>query len=84
MPHELFELIELADGEIVLQRADDAESEPLFRIQISDEILHADSTKGELAKAMIEAAMELVQQERIEVEEVDFETLTPDADDPIH
>ncbi len=84
MSHELFELIELADGEIVLQRADDAESEPLFRIQISDEILHADRTKGEMAKVMIEAAMELVQQERVEVEEVDFETLTPDDDDPIH
>lgn len=84
MPHELFELIELADGEIVLQRADDADSEPLFRIQISDEILHSESSKGEMAKAMIEAAMELVQELKVEVEEIDFESLERGDEDSVH
>lgn len=58
MPAALLEIIDLGDGEIVLQRADD-DSEPLVVIQFSEEsqIYLADSGL-EVAKAMIQAGIQ--------------------------
>lgn len=57
MPTSFLEIIELGDGEIVLQRTDD-ESEPLVRIRFSDEArLHMMDNGLEVAKAMIQAGI---------------------------
>lgn len=58
MPASLLEIIDLGDGEIVLQRADD-DSEPLVRIRFSDESRVYLMDNGlEVAKAMIQAGMQ--------------------------
>ena len=74
MPASLLEIVDLGDGEIVLQRADD-ESEPLVSIQFSDETRVYLMDNGlEVAKAMIqagiEAAAKLAEQGELEVETV--------------
>lgn len=54
----LYEIVELDDGEIALQRADET-GEPLVRIRFSDESLYfLNEGKFEVAKAMIEAGLE--------------------------
>ncbi|WP_045861467.1 hypothetical protein [Teredinibacter purpureus] len=54
----LYEIVELADGEIALQK-DEEGSEPLVRIKFSEESLYfLNEAKFDIAKAMIEAGLE--------------------------
>lgn len=58
MPTSLLEIIDLGNGEIVLQRAGD-DSEPLVRIRFSDETRMYLMDNGlDVAKAMIQAGMQ--------------------------
>ena len=73
MPTSLLEIVDLGDGEIVLQRADD-NSEPLVTIRFSEESrLYIMDNGLEVAKAMIQAGLQAVsnlsEQTEIEVEE---------------
>jgi len=66
----LLEIVDLGDGEIVLQRADD-DSEPLVRINFSGESqLYLMDNGLEVAKAMIQAGLQAaaVMAEQAEVE----------------
>jgi hypothetical protein len=72
VPASLLEIIDLGDGEIVLQRADD-DSEPLVRIRFSDESRVYLMDNGlEVAKAMIQAGMQaaamIAEQGEMEIE----------------
>ena len=73
MPTSLLEIVDLGDGEIVLQRADD-DREPLVTIRFSEESrLYIMDNGLEVAKAMIQAGLQAVsnlsEQTEIEVEE---------------
>ncbi len=58
MSASLLEIVDLGDGEIVLQRADD-DSEPLVVIRFSDESRQYMMDNGlEVAKAMIQAGIQ--------------------------
>lgn len=58
MSASLLEIVDLGDGEIVLQRADD-DSEPLVTIQFSEESRIYMMDNGlEVAKAMIQAGIQ--------------------------
>ncbi len=58
MSTSLLEIVDLGDGEIVLQRADD-DSEPLVVIRFSEESRMYLADNGlEVAKAMIQAGMQ--------------------------
>ena len=58
MSTSLLEIVDLGDGEIVLQRADD-DSEPLVVIRFSEETRMYLADNGlEVAKAMIQAGMQ--------------------------
>ncbi len=58
MPASFLEIIELADGEVVLQRAED-DSEPMVRIRFSEEArLYMMDNGLEVAKAMIQAGIQ--------------------------
>ena len=58
MSASLLEIVDLGDGEIVLQRADD-DSEPLVTIRFSDESRVYLMDNGlEVAKAMIQAGIQ--------------------------
>ena len=58
MATALLEIVDLGDGEIVLQRAED-DSLPLLRIQFSDEARDYLMDNGlEVAKVMIQAGMQ--------------------------
>lgn len=60
MPASLLEIVDLGDGEIVLQRADD-DSDPLVTIQFSDETrIYLMDNNLEVAKAMIQAGIQAV------------------------
>lgn len=60
MPHSYLEIVEMDDGEIVLQRADD-DSEPLVRIYFSDESRDYMMDKSlDVARVMIQAGMQAV------------------------
>jgi hypothetical protein len=66
------EIIDLGDGEVVLQRADD-DSEPLVRIRFSDESRVYLMDNGlEVAKAMIQAGIQaaamIAEQGEMEIE----------------
>jgi hypothetical protein len=68
----LLEIVDLGDGDIVLQRADD-DSEPLVTISFSDESRMYILDQGlEVAKAMIQAgiqaAAQIAEQTDVEVE----------------
>ena len=72
MPTSLLEIIDLGDGEIVLQRADE-DGEPLVTISFSEETRMFILDQGlEVAKAMIQAGIQaaahLSDQADIEVE----------------
>lgn len=72
MPTSLLEIVDLGDGDIVLQRADD-DSEPLVTISFSDESRMYILDQGlEVAKAMlqagIQAAAHIAEQTDVEVE----------------
>lgn len=65
----LFEIVVLADGDVVLQRADDRDN-PLIKISFSDEALsYVGSMRVEIAKAMIDAAVQTVEQTGLTLEE---------------
>ncbi|MCB1678493.1 MAG: hypothetical protein KDI16_07400 [Halioglobus sp.] len=58
MSASLLEIVDLGDGEIVLQRADD-DSEPLLTIRFSDESrIYLMDNGMEVAKAMIQAGIQ--------------------------
>ena len=58
MPSTLYEIVELPNGDVVLQRTDDA-AEPLVCIRFSaDSLSFMREGKFDVAKAMIEAGME--------------------------
>ncbi|EEB79812.1 hypothetical protein GPB2148_3658 [marine gamma proteobacterium HTCC2148] len=72
MSASLLEIVDLGDGEIVLQRADD-DSEPLVVIRFSEESrVYMMDNSLEVAKAMIQAgiqaAAEMAEQGEIEIE----------------
>jgi hypothetical protein len=78
----LLEIVDLGDGEVVLQRADD-ESEPLVTIRFSEESRHYLMDNGlEVARAMIQAGIQaaaaLAEQGEVEIE------ATPEASRVIH
>ena len=62
MPALLFEIVELPNGDVVLQRADEGEEQnnsPLVAIRFSAESLFfLKDSKFDVAKAMIEAGMD--------------------------
>jgi hypothetical protein len=60
----LYEIVELSNGDVVLRRVDDESSEPLVRIQFSEESLnYLGESKFEVAKSMIEAGMDAANEE---------------------
>lgn len=72
MTASLLEIVDLGDGEIVLQRADD-DSEPLVTIHFSDETrMYLKENGLEVAKAMIQAgiqaAADMAEQGEVEME----------------
>lgn len=72
MSASLLEIVDLGDGEIVLQRADD-DSEPLVTIRFSDESrIYLMDNGLEVAKAMIQAGMQaaavIAEQGEMEIE----------------
>lgn len=59
MSTALLEIVDLGDGEIVLQRADEDSSEPLVSIQFSEETsAYLMDNNLEVAKAMIQAGIQ--------------------------
>lgn len=72
MEELVFEVVELASGEIALQRVDMVGvQEPLVTIRFSHEARHyLKDRHGEVAKVMIEAGMQAVEQMREVIEEV--------------
>lgn len=80
MPTSLLEIIDLGDGEIVLQRADD-DGEPLVTIRFSEETRMYILDQGlEVAKAMIQAglqaAAQVAEQAEVEIETEPAESVT--------
>lgn len=78
MPTSLLEIVDLGDGNIVLQRADD-DGEPLVTISFSDETRMYVLDQGlEVAKAMIQAgiqaAAQIAEQTDVEIETEASET----------
>ena len=62
MSTTLYEIIMLPDGDFALQRADEQE-EPLIRIHFSDEArVMLQSAGMDVAKAMIDAGIDMVEQ----------------------
>lgn len=60
MSSTLYEIVELASGEIVLRRADE-EGDPLVSISFSEEALYfLNDAKFDVAKIMIEAGIDAV------------------------
>ncbi len=54
-----YEIVELANGDVTLQRSDDESAQPLVTIRFSDESLaFLGEAKFSVAKAMIEAGMD--------------------------
>jgi hypothetical protein len=80
----LLEIVDLGDGEIALQRADD-DGEALVTIQFSDETRLYIMDQGlEVAKAMIQAGLQAVAQiseqaEGVGAEGVNSESANPDG-----
>ena len=82
MSASLLEIVDLGDGEIVLQRADD-DSEPLVVIRFSEESrLYLMDNGLEVAKAMIQAG---IQAAAVMAEQVEAESeATPEAPRILH
>lgn len=63
----LYEIVELADGEVVLRKANEEDSEPLLSISFSQEALYfLNSSKFAVARAMIEAGLEAASSEDLD------------------
>lgn len=59
MSTALLEIVDLGDGEVVLQRADEDDSEPLVSIQFSEETsAYLMDHNLEVARAMIQAGIQ--------------------------
>ncbi len=59
----LYEILELPNGDVVLQRVDDPAGEPLVSIRFSAESLaYLGEARFDVAKAMIEAGMDAAQE----------------------
>ncbi|RLA53505.1 MAG: hypothetical protein DRR42_04650 [Gammaproteobacteria bacterium] len=62
MTSSLYEIVMLADGEVVLQRSNE-DGEPLIRVSFSDEAkFYLGSASIDIARAMIDAGIEAVEQ----------------------
>ncbi|MBN7798378.1 hypothetical protein [Parahaliea mediterranea] len=78
MPTALLEIVDLGDGEIVLQHAED-DSEPLVRIRFSEESrMYLSENSLEVAKAMIQAGIQAASN-LVEEEDAELEPGAPDA-----
>lgn len=76
---DLYEIVEIAEGEIVLRRADE-EGEPLISISLSDEALYfLNKNRFNVAKAMIEAGLEAAN-----FDEEDEDSMFSDLSDTLH
>ncbi|MBU2885130.1 hypothetical protein KO507_05055 [Gilvimarinus agarilyticus] len=83
MSASLFEIVELANGDVVLQRADE-EGEPLLSIRFSTESLTLmRDGKFDIAKAMIEAGMEAAN-DLPEDDESAFEAATTETESALY
>ena len=72
MPTALLEIVDLGDGEIVLQHAEE-DSEPLVRIRFSEESrMYLSENSLEVAKAMIQAGIQaaaaIAEQSEVEIQ----------------
>ena len=82
MTSSFLEIIELANGDIVLKRAD-SEGEPLVNIRFSDESRHyMPDSKLEIARVMIQAGIEAAaemnaEENSLAIEEIEQEEETP-------
>jgi hypothetical protein len=66
----LYEIVELANGDVVLRRVGDDSVPPLVEIHFSEESLHyLGESKFSVAKAMIEAGMDTASEETQDQEE---------------
>lgn len=75
----LYEIVELANGDVVLRRLDDESSEPLVQIHFSEESLHyLGESKFAVAKTMIEAGMDAANEETQD----DDESINDGFDEP--
>lgn len=73
MASSLYEIVVLPDGEVVLQRSN-AKDEPLIRINFSDEaVLYLGDSSVDIARIMIDAGIEAVEQ-------LSFESVSVDGD----
>ena len=79
MTTALLEIVDLGDGEIVLQRADEEGSEPLVSIQFSEETsAYLMENNLEVAKAMIQAGIQ-TEARLAELSNVEVETEASEA-----
>ena len=75
----LYEIVETAEGEIVLRRAGEDEDSPLVSISFSQEALYfLNQSKFSVAKAMIEAGLEAVSEVE-ESEELEAEAQSEES-----
>ena len=79
MPTSILEIIELSDGEVVLQRSED-EGEPLLTMRFSEESrIYLRGNGLEVARAMIQAglqaAADLAEQDEMEIESLPGEAV---------
>ena len=84
MTTALLEIVDLGDGEIVLQRADDESGEPLVSIQFSEETTaYLMENNLEVAKAMIQAGFQMAAR-LAEMSNLEVESEPADADRILH
>jgi hypothetical protein len=75
----LLEIVDLGNGEIILQRADDG-AEPLVRIRFSDECqMYLMDQNLDVAKAMIQAGIQAASNLVEEEDAEEMESAAPDA-----
>lgn len=80
----LYEIVELENGEIALQRVDEA-GEPLVCIRFSEESLYfLNDARFEVAKAMIEAGLDAASDIQDQQELLDQHDDDPDAPKIVH
>ncbi len=88
MSSALYEIVELANGDIALQRAGEEDAEPLVSIRFSEESLYyLNSARLAIAKAMIEAGLEALgelSEEAESLEDADGVADAYDDDKTIH
>lgn len=76
----LYEIVELENGDVALQRSDDS-GEPLLRIKFSEESsFFLSEAKFDIAKAMIEAGLDAVSDMQLEMELQDMQKADDEAE----